>query len=747
MGHTQAQNFAWLGLAFCVALAACATTVASKRTNQCTGFEFSPLQWLLTLGCLAWLTAVAVAAGQENNPRVAWYGFWQCIALASCYFSAQAVLANRHGRSAAILIVLMGCAATAVQGIYQVTIDFPANRAEYQADPDKYLAQGELDAPAGSPLRKRFEDRLNSPEPLATYALANSLAVTLSAGLVLCVGMALTSLAANATGGASNHPLCRAAIVALATTLLITWFLTRSRTAYLAVLIAVGIWALLAMAARRQRQQSLPWKRISLVVSGLGVIVVIGIAWLAANDRLVLSEAAKSFAFRLEYWQATVDMIAEHSLFGVGLGNFQAYYPRYMLATASETVADPHNWFLDLAATLSLPLAVVIAIWLCRRVGVALQAKIPEMGDTPLPRDESRATTESPFAEDPTRPSPEVAAGTSSSMLVGAGVGGLLCWLGLEFLSVFDGSGALLGWIVAVPLGYAIWPAVVRLAGEPNRVWGVAVLAMLLCLLASGSWQAPGIAVPLLVLLSAGASLKPAYRGKRRWQEALAPVFLAGMGLLCFVFQSWMPTTRSWALMEQAGLARSLNEQQQIARAAMDADPLDTLPVQFMAQLLVAEALQSPPELLGRRGDSAVSALEDWLARDNVKSLNWQLAGDRTLELASRADASSSNSSEKGKRLFLSKSAEFYAAAVKRQPTSVQLHVQRAAVLALLGEKSSAIEQLDQAQKLSDQTPHVDKKLETQQIWLPPFEVASVESSGDSFFVPAEPVAEWIRSL
>ncbi len=37
-----------------------------------------------------------------------------------------------------------------------------------------------------------------------------------------------------------------------------------------------------------------------------------------------------------------------------------------MLPSASETIADPHNWFLDLAAAFSLPFACGVAIWIVR---------------------------------------------------------------------------------------------------------------------------------------------------------------------------------------------------------------------------------------------------------------------------------------------------------------------------------------------------------------------------------------------
>lgn len=95
----------------------------------------------------------------------------------------------------------------------------------------------------------------------------------------------------------------------------------------------------------------------------------------------VLADAsALSVRTRLAVWRNTVEMITDHSLLGVGIGNHPVIYPRY----ARSAVRDPmfgetrqlnrvHNEPLQILAELGLP-GLLIAAWLafgCWRLAVA----------------------------------------------------------------------------------------------------------------------------------------------------------------------------------------------------------------------------------------------------------------------------------------------------------------------------------------------------------------------------------------
>ena len=60
---------------------------------------------------------------------------------------------------------------------------------------------------------------------------------------------------------------------------------------------------------------------------------------------------------RLLLWRGTARMLADHPIFGVGLGNFMRQYPRYMLREAGHepVVFHPHNLLLDTWTSLGIP--------------------------------------------------------------------------------------------------------------------------------------------------------------------------------------------------------------------------------------------------------------------------------------------------------------------------------------------------------------------------------------------------------
>ncbi len=748
VGDAQAQNLFWLLSGVCAATGAAIVGSGIRLPS----WE----RWLL-VSCIGWLIFVSWRAGFDTNPRTAWFGFWQCMALATCYYVGRGLLQGSRCRAAALQVCLIGCYATAVVGLYQVMIEFPQARAQYAADPEEFLQRAGIDAPPGSPLRKRFEDRLASPEPHATFALANSLAVVLSAGLILALGIAGTVFQ-RTTLLFERWP--QKSILLFGIALIgSTWFLTLSRTAYLAVLFALALWGLQAVwsaqlkkseLAPSVRQRSL--KSVRRAAIAVLFFVVAGGIWLLLNDRFVLSEAGKSLAFRLDYWRATWRMLLEHGWRGVGLGNFQSFYPTYMLPTASETIADPHNWLLDIAATLSIPMATIICVWLFWQ----LLSTGPRVRAITARRPDADSEASGSILRSGLEHSDRLAnvemekrdTELAKWFIWGAGFGGAICLLLLVLLSGFDLASLLVAALVAVALGWRTRPLLMELQSKPAGALRAAAVAMLVCLLASGSWQATGIAVPLLILLlclrpTSVAAPSHAPLGVR---DAVLTVALPVAGVVAFIFQSWMPVTASWAYVQQATVARGPNEQLELARLAQRADPLDSDRAQFVAQLLIARAINESADLFPRAATTAWEAIVDWLERDTANYLNWQFAGDRALEMAARAELAQTSQIK-----YLRGAADFYRMAIARHPTNCQLHLQLATVLAVQERWEEAQTELAIAVQLSDQTPHQDKKLEAQQIWLPRtpsdlqrfLELAPPPTDG---WCPAEPVSNWIRN-
>src|SRR4029078_4586254 len=78
----------------------------------------------------------------------------------------------------------------AALGLYQYGYAMPKLRLEYERDKERVVELNGIPTDAGSPQRELFENRLRSVEPLATFALTNSLAGFLApwllAALAIC---------------------------------------------------------------------------------------------------------------------------------------------------------------------------------------------------------------------------------------------------------------------------------------------------------------------------------------------------------------------------------------------------------------------------------------------------------------------------------------------------------------------------------------------------------------------------------
>jgi hypothetical protein len=701
-----------------------------------------------------WLTIVTFMAGRENNPRVAWHGFWQVIALAACYFSARGILIGAQSRGVALLILVVGCMAVAGHGVQQVFVTIPRDRANYQQDPEKILRQLNIDAPAGSAARKRFEDRLfQSQEPYATFALANSLASLLAAAIIVLVGVWLHQWALVRTANSSSLDWAALIVLGLCLSLVVlTWFLARGRTSYLATGIAVGYWAFYA----RQSKQWSP-KALALATTAVLAILTVGFVWLLRNDTLVLTEAPKSLAFRLEYWLGALRMLRDHWLFGVGLGNFQNYYPQYKLPTASETVADPHNWILDIACTLSVALSLVIIAWVARFFAWPAVATLP--GNRSLPVNFESSILEISQSRDARR---------ARQLLWGALIGGIGCGIILDLLSELDLAELAWSWVPAIVVGWLVHrPVQSWVATQPLLPLRTAALALILCLLANSSWQASGLAVPLLLLLifssvptpqeiPAQPDVEP-YPGSARSDPKLngsrwLTVVLPALGLGCFIFQSWRPTTMAWALRQQVASAPTVQQQWELAQAAAAADPLDSDALSVTAHLRFVDASLSTSATFPPLAQQAAESYQLWLSSDSKKYSNWMLAGNRMLDLATMA-----GDRQLPQLGWIENSLEFYGQAATRYPSSVEVHAQLAATYAAaaLTEPTfwkNAFREYHVAIDLSEATPHLDKKVSGQVLWLPVLPAGLLpedprnQSSSSQPWIAAEQIFEWIRT-
>lgn len=85
-------------------------------------------------------------------------------------------------------------------------------------------------------------------------------------------------------------------------------------------------------------------------ILGLAMGVGIGVGGEKLGERLVGRLRDDAFAVRSEIWRATLRMIADHPVFGVGLGAFATMYPHYDSSNGMRYTAEAHNDYLQLLA-------------------------------------------------------------------------------------------------------------------------------------------------------------------------------------------------------------------------------------------------------------------------------------------------------------------------------------------------------------------------------------------------------------
>ena len=147
----------------------------------------------------------------------------------------------------------------------------------------------------------------------------------------------------------------RLLLAAMLTTYVVAFALTQSRGG----LLALGA-ALLAMVvfAGRWRPQSIA---VALIVVGIGVAYYGSFAASEVRQRIT-NVSAEGSAGRADEWRIGVEMLRDHPVAGVGLGNFSVLEPAYGIADVDllkpqyvfENRLETHNTYLQVASELGL---------------------------------------------------------------------------------------------------------------------------------------------------------------------------------------------------------------------------------------------------------------------------------------------------------------------------------------------------------------------------------------------------------
>ncbi len=206
-------------------------------------------------------------------------------------------------------------------------------------------------------------------------------------------------------------------------------------------------------------------------------------------------------------------MIGDHPWLGCGPGNFKDAYTRYKLPTASEEIADPHNFLLEIWSTAGTPAALAfLAVLGCFAWSVAGNGK---------KREERRGKSEEGLGKRATggRDTEGLAASAASSkvqipnpptpdawlFVLAGGAAGFLLSLPLGMLSEAPPSPMavllglpLAGIAVALLLGW------IRDGRMPRLLPALGVAVLLVNLLAAGGISLPSVAGSLWLLMALG---------------------------------------------------------------------------------------------------------------------------------------------------------------------------------------------------------------------------------------------------
>jgi tetratricopeptide (TPR) repeat protein len=633
---------------------------------------------------------------------------WMWVSLGITFFLARQLIARPAERRAVVAVMIAFAVCLSTVAYYQYYYELPVTQDKWHKDPEAVLQEAGVHAPPGTPARKMFEDRVFSTEPFATFALTNSLAGFLAPWLIAVLGILLTNwrkpeaVRSVRVGGLLALVLILGCLV-----------LTKSRTAWLATLGGV---VLLVVYGRRAGWRP-DWRLIAGIGAAAVLLPILGIV-VGGLDSLVVWESSKSFLYRLQYWRGTAEMIADHPWFGCGPGNFQQFYTLYKAPQASETIAEPHNFLMEVWSTAGTPaLAFLLAIF----GGVLWQARPAEIGPAHEPDPALRG--ESPAQDESER-------GSISSVYVGALAGCLGGYLMCSLLEYAPSSALLLLGLPAALVTLWLFHGWVSHGRLSAAVLATAIVVMLVNLLGAGGIGFAGVAQTLWLLLALlmnhADAARPESRGSdvpvpgsspgiaaHPWRTSLSTwpaaglTIAAGILLACFHQTAYSPVTESQTLMFEGNTRRMLGHTLPALaayRQAAEADPYSPEPWESLYEL--------SHDAWRQTGDSSLElsfrdAVRESLQRNSRSSHAHLLVGHRWLAAYRRF----------GRREYLESAIGCYGIAVKLYPHYNLGRAQFAWALGLSGDRVAAEREAAEALRLDALNPHSEQKLAAQQVY------------------------------
>jgi O-antigen ligase len=727
-----------------------------------------------------WLALATWNSFGQSNARYSVNGFWQWISLWGLAYAASSLSARPGMIRRFSVLTLAILAGVTIYGWMEYAWIQPAIRMELANNPIGMLESRGI--AAGSADALLIKNRIESTEMRGLYALANSLAGTLVIAWTLYLGWAFSLWHPGRTtptgpDAAQGVPPSRAMhrvqdrleqaipFLALAMVVLIgvALLLTKSRTAWIAAVVSTFGVLLLHPNVRNHARG---WLRQNpfLIAAGACVLgsVALLVYWL---DPLIIQEAGKSLAYRFDYWRGAWELIWQRPFLGYGPLNFQSTYLRVKIPTAAESPADPHNAPLEIAHAGGWPLLLIVGLVL------ALSAWL---GWIRLRRSQNRLWTQDVDAGDGNGEFPSDRWNSSKRDWQGRvfWAGGILASVGVLIWSLFRASDAELaatcfGVLVSVALaiGWTRWhpgtKSIDAFLGSDLYVFGVAVGAFTIHLLASGGWMLPGTMTLPMVLFgwwtfdsvrwgawpdgenSAEHNRQSTSRGLRLASAVFAVLFFAG-----WWWSMWSPLVGTLAKEDELARRMAMPTIEQID-AFIQTDPANPEIVRNAMEITVTQLEKPLSETVRRPWEASFLRLrEEFIARDPGHSLAYSECGRANLRIAASVSAG------ENRNVWLERASDDFAAAARSYPASAQTQLQAALAAVLAGRSEDGFRFAESAANIDSATPHRDRKLKPAQVFWPRILVLEGTALDPTArqgtlkdYAKGEPVLEVLRSL
>ena len=700
---------------------------ARLKQNRGIVFATSDLWWCLAaifVAIGAWITLPLGDARRGLNATITW-SIYPIV-----FFMVRDIFRDDQARKSLVAWMIAISVGLATYGLYQFFYGMPTTRADFEAfTPEEraaVLTGLEIASDVGSPQLRHFLDRLRSTEPYATFGgLANSLAGFLATWSLLALPLLVeaafsgkSSTSHSVTGhsvtghSVTGHSFTRgstAALLLAAAIVALCLVLTKSRASWLALALTGGIMSWKVGPSGWKR-----WKLPLILVGAAAVMIGLGVL-LGPVDREVVTQTKLSLDYRVQYWQATVAMIQDHWMLGVGAGNFQGYYSQYKLAAASEQISDPHQFILELWATLGIVPLLSFLGYLGWRYASAWRSLIDGNANAQSRDDASSdATSDNTTAGNTTAGNatagkttddtdPAGSAGLSIRAVLTGGIAGCLGVVvcGLPFRQSLETvPGTLIPVIWAVVLPASAFTFVCLQAWIAKGAWQrwwclMAVAALLINLSAAGGISFPAVACSMWCLLA----ISDVRQVRQLSQQSL---LLAILGLLLFSASFALlflrPVLERQRHMLDYGNAQSGQEASTSLSRAIHADPRSPEPTRFAA----VTALRRWLELERRDGERVFGkALDQMLATNPHSESTRALAGRMALT------AFAATMSEE----WLDRAIVEFEMARQLYPNYAMSHARLAWAYHLAGRAGEAARAADFALKLDTMHAHEEHKL------------------------------------